>query len=72
MSGDRLPTTARGRMKGRHGGVRSLKKLTCLSGSTHYVEPGTSSTVGPERQGNLVQTYSKLLSNLYQLMSGPS
>jgi hypothetical protein len=34
--------------------VRSLKKLTCHLGPTHYVEPGTSSTVGPERQGNIL------------------
>ena len=35
-------------------GVRSHKKLTCLSGPAPTVEPGTISTVRPERHGKLV------------------
>jgi hypothetical protein len=38
-------------------GVRSHKKLTCLSGPAPTVEPGTISMVGPERHGKLVLTY---------------
>ena len=37
-------------------GVRSHKKLPCLS-QEKYIEPGRSSTVGPERHGIVVLTY---------------
>jgi hypothetical protein len=36
-------------------GGRLLKKLTCLLGPKPYVQPGTSSTVGPKRQSKLVR-----------------
>jgi hypothetical protein len=42
-------------------GVRSHKKLTCLSGPAPTVEPGTISTVRPERHGKEVSTHHTIL-----------
>ena len=45
-------------------GGRFKKKLTCLLSPAHTVEPGTSSLVGPKRQGKLVssrQIFSSLI-----------